>query len=48
MNGELSIREYDFGRRIGTAPDGKGQSIVRIKRDSGGRIYGHPCGWKEP
>ena len=42
------VREYDFGRQIGTRPNGKGQSIVRVHQDSAGEIHGHPVGRKTP
>ena len=42
------IREYDFGRRIGTGGHGGGQSRVRVHQDSAGRIHGHPVGPETP
>ncbi len=46
--GRSGIRDYDFGRRIGAAPNGKSQSIVRVHQDSAGRIHGHPSGRELP
>ena len=43
-----NVRDYDFGRRIRTAPDGQGQSVVRVTKDAAGRIHGSPYGWKQP
>jgi hypothetical protein len=42
--GRQDVREHDFGRRVGTGPNGGGQSIVRVHRDRQGRIHGHPSG----
>lgn len=38
------VRDYDFGRRIGTAPDGRAQTRVRVHQGADGRIHGHPVG----
>jgi hypothetical protein len=38
------VKEYDFGRRVGTGPKGGGQTRVRVHEDSKGRIHGHPSG----
>jgi type VI secretion system secreted protein VgrG len=38
------VKEYDFGRRIGTGPNGGGQTRVRVHEASDGRIHGHPSG----
>lgn len=43
-----NVREYDFGRRIGTGEHGGGQSKVRVTQDSRGRIHGHPTGKETP
>lgn len=43
-----SIRDYDFGRRIGTGPNGGGQSVVRVHQDGAGKIHGHPSGQETP
>ena len=42
------VREYDFGRRIGTGGYGGGQSSVRVSQDSAGKIHGHPIGRETP
>ncbi len=42
------IRDHDFGRRIGTAPNGDGQSTVSVHQDEAGRIHGHPSGQEFP
>ena len=42
--GRPGVRDYDFGRRVGTAPSGESQSVVRVHQDSAGRIHGHPSG----
>lgn len=42
--GRPGVRDYDFGRRIGTGPNGDGQSKVRVHQDGQGRIHGHPAG----
>jgi hypothetical protein len=42
------VREYDFGRRIGTGGYGGGQSSVRVSQDSAGKIHGHPAGRETP
>ena len=39
-----NVRDYDYGRRIGTGPRGGGQSRVRVHMDGQGRIHGHPAG----
>lgn len=46
--GRPGVRDYDFGRRVGTAPSGESQSVVRVHRDSAGRIHGHPSGRELP
>ncbi len=43
-----NVRDYDFGRRIGTGPKGGGQSTVRVHQDQIGRIHGHPSGQETP
>jgi hypothetical protein len=42
--GRTDVRDYDFGRRVGTGPDGGGQSCVRVHKDRLDRIHGHPSG----
>ena len=42
------MREYDFGRRIGTGGYGGGQSSVRVSQDSAGKIHGYPVGRETP
>lgn len=42
------IRDHDFGRRIGTAPNGDSQSTVSVHQDAEGRIHGHPSGQELP
>lgn len=42
--GRPGVRDHDFGRRVGTAPGGESQSVVRVHQDSAGRIHGHPSG----
>lgn len=46
--GRPGVRDYDFGRRVGTAPSGESQSVVRVHQDLAGRIHGHPSGRKLP
>jgi hypothetical protein len=43
-NKSHGVREYDFGTRIGTDPNGEAQTKVRVHQDSRGRIHGHPAG----
>ena len=38
------VRDHDFGRRVGTAPDGRGQTKIRVHQGADGRIHGHPAG----
>lgn len=40
--GRPGIRDYDTGKPIGTLPDGRRTSIVRVHEDSKGVIHGHP------
>lgn len=42
--GRPGVRDYDFGRRIGTNPNGRPQTRVRVHQDAQGRIHGHPVG----
>jgi len=42
------VRDYDFGRRIGTGGYGGGQSSVRVYQNSAGEIHGHPVGREIP
>jgi uncharacterized Zn-binding protein involved in type VI secretion len=42
--GRPNVREFDFGRPIGTGPRGGRQSRVRVHQDADGRIHGHPSG----
>jgi hypothetical protein len=46
--GRTGVREYEFGRRIGSGPRGGGQSAVRVHQDAEGRIHGHPSGPESP
>lgn len=41
------IWDYDFGRRIGIAPSGNGQTKVRVHQVADGRMHGHPVGQDE-
>jgi hypothetical protein len=38
-----NVREYDFGREIGTS-NGNSATRVRVHQDGAGRIHGHPIG----
>jgi hypothetical protein len=42
--GRPNVRDYDFGRPIGTGPNGGTQTRVRVHIDKQGRIHGHPSG----
>ena len=44
VRGRPTVREYDFGRLIGTGPHGGKQTRVRVHMDSQGRMHGHPAG----
>ncbi len=41
-------REFDFGRRVGTGPNGGGQTRVKTHMDDNGMIHGHPSGPESP
>lgn len=45
--GRPNVREYDFGRQVGTGPKGGAQTRVRVHQDARGRIHGHPSGPEE-
>jgi hypothetical protein len=42
VEGRPNVRDYDFGRRVGTNPNGEPATRVRVHEDSAGRIHGHP------
>lgn len=42
--GRKNVREYNFGKPVGTGPNGGIQTRVRAHQDSKGRIHGHPAG----
>jgi hypothetical protein len=42
--GRPGVKDYDFGRPIGTGPKGGKQTTVRVHQDAEGRIHGHPVG----
>lgn len=44
VKGRPNVKEYDFGRPIGTGPKGGTQNRVRVHIDKEGRIHGHPSG----
>lgn len=42
------VREFDFGRRVGTGPNGGQQTRVKVHMDDNGMIHGHPSGPESP
>lgn len=42
--GRPNVKEYDFGRSVGTGPRGGMQTRVRVHEDQNGQIHGHPSG----
>ncbi|MDQ4032634.1 MAG: hypothetical protein M3332_10355 [Actinomycetota bacterium] len=42
------VREFDFGRRVGTGPNGGEQTKVKTHMDDNGMIHGHPTGPESP
>jgi hypothetical protein len=48
MKRRPTVRNLDFGRRIGEGPHGGGQSVVRVHQDAAGNIHGHPVGRETP
>ncbi len=42
--GREGVRDYDFGRPVGTGSKGGSQGRVRVHMDSRGGIHGHPVG----
>ena len=42
--GRPRVRDYDAGRRIGTDPQGRPQTRIRVSQDGSGRIHGWPVG----
>ena len=40
--GRPQMKEYDFGRQVGTSSNGNPLTKVRVSRDDGGEIHGHP------
>jgi hypothetical protein len=42
--GRPNVREYDFGRPIGTGPKGGTQTRVRVHKNTKEEIHGHPAG----
>jgi len=42
--GRPGVRDYDAGRRIGTDPQGRPQTRIRVSQDERGRIHGWPSG----
>ncbi len=48
VKGDPNVRDFDFGRPVGTGPNGGLQSKVRVHMDSGGLKHGHPAGPETP
>lgn len=42
VEGRPNVRDHDFGRRVGTNPNGEAATKVRVHEDGAGRIHGHP------
>jgi hypothetical protein len=42
------VREFDFGRRAGTGPNGGEQTRVKTHMDDKGMVHGHPSGPESP
>lgn len=40
--GRPQMKEYDFGRQVGTSSNGNPLTKVRVSQDGGGEIHGHP------
>ncbi len=38
------VKEYDFKKPVGVAPNGGTQSKVRVHQNEKGEIHGHPSG----
>lgn len=42
--GRPNVKDHDFGRPVGTGPNGGSQTKVRVHQGNDGRIHGHPAG----
>lgn len=42
--GRPNVKDHDFGRPVGTGPNGGRQTKVRVHQGNDGRIHGHPAG----
>jgi hypothetical protein len=44
VRGRPGLREWDAGRRVGAAPDGRSLPHIRVSRNEQGQIFGWPAG----